>query len=68
MKHEFAERLKELRLEKKLTLKQAAEIFHVSRTSYHRWEQEKFEPSIDTLCAICHYFEVTADYLLGLTD
>ena len=32
------------------------------------WEQNKSDPSHDTLVAICKLYHISADYLLGLTD
>lgn len=64
----FSDRLRELRLEKKLTQKQAAEIFKTNNSSISDWECGRAEPGIEIIIAICKYFGVTADYLLGITD
>lgn len=68
MKEDFGKRLKALRTERGLTIRAAAAVFHVAHTSYQRWEQGKTEPSIDTICAICDYFDVSSDYLLGRAE
>lgn len=31
-------------------------------------ECEKYEPSIDDIIAFCQYFNVSSDYLLGLSE
>lgn len=64
----FNEKLRELRLEKKLTQKKAAELLNVSATCYSGYEQGYREPDFKTLIKICRLFEVSADYLLGLAD
>lgn len=64
----FAERLKSLRLEKGLTLVQLAEKIGVSFVAISRWENELRIPNIENLYYIAKFFNVTADYLIGLED
>lgn len=64
----FNEKLKELRIEKKLTQKQTAQLLNISTTCYSGYEQGYREPDFKTLIKICKLFEVSADYLLGLAD
>ena len=61
-------RLKDLRLEKGLTQKQVAEQLGISSTCYSGYEQGYREPDLKTLIKICKFFEISADYLLGLKD
>lgn len=68
MREHFCKRVKELRLENKLTQRQIAEKLHIAHVSYLHWEQGKTEPSINSICELCKIFEVSADYLLGLED
>ena len=71
---EFAERLKELRLEKELSLDMVVydldKRFSVELTKSHlsRWENNKNDPSIRYAAALAKYYNVSLDYLLGLTD
>ena len=64
----FNEKLKELRKEKKLTQKELANILDVSTTCYAGYEQGYREPDFKILKKICLFFDVSADYLLGLED
>ncbi len=64
----FGLKLRELRNEKQLTQAKAAELFGVSKTTICQWETSKQEPSLNDIVAIAVYFDVTADYLLGLED
>ncbi len=64
----FNEKLRELRTEKKLTQKQIAKLLGISTTCYGGYEQGYREPDFKTLVKICKLFEVSADYMLGLTD
>lgn len=64
----FAESLKDLRIEKGLSLKQLGKELGVSDIAISRWETEQRIPNIESLVAIAKYFGVTTDYLVGLED
>ena len=64
----LSKRLKELRLEKGLTLKQVSSALNLTLSAYSNYEQGIREPSVDIIKRICNFFEVSADYLLGLED
>lgn len=64
----FCERLKELREEKGLSVNFLAKELKVSHASIIRWESGERVPSIDNLYLIATYFNVTADYLIGLEN
>ena len=65
---EFSKRLKELRLEKGLTLEQLAKELNVSDVAVGRWERKQRVPNLEIVIAIAKFFNVTTDYLLGLSD
>ncbi len=62
------ERLKEIRLEKGLTIKDVCTALGLTISAYAHYEQGIREPSITMLKKICIFFGVSADYLIGLTD
>jgi transcriptional regulator with XRE-family HTH domain len=64
----FGEKLKELRIDKKLSQKELAEILVVDQRTISNWEKEFRQPSFEMLVLIAKYFQVTTDYLLGLED
>ena len=64
----FTQRLKELRKEGGLTQKQLAEVLETTDDSIFSWEKGRSQPSIETLQKICNYFNVSADYLIGLKN
>lgn len=66
--NKFSKRLKEIRLEKGMDQKTLAKALNTSQTNVSRWENGKFQPDIETIIAIAKFFNVTTDYLLGLTD
>lgn len=65
---EFAERLKDLRLEKGMSQRQLAKLLNISHTSIERWENETRVPNAEAVVMLAKFFSVTTDYLLGLTD
>ncbi|MDE6059753.1 MAG: helix-turn-helix domain-containing protein [Clostridia bacterium] len=64
----FIERLKELRLEKGLTLVQLAKETGISHGAIGFWESGKRVPNALAIITLAKYFNVTSDYLLGLSD
>lgn len=58
--------LKILRIEKGLTQKQLAEILNTTQRTISKYESEKLDLSTDMIAKICKYFDITADYLLGI--
>lgn len=61
-------RLRELRIEKKLLIKNVAKELGVSPMAYNHYELGDREPPLDVLVSLCEYFNVSADYLLGRVD
>ena len=61
------ERLIALRKKAKISQKELAEEIDVSQASIGYWERGQRTPSIDAVQKIAKYFNVTTDYLLGLT-
>ena len=63
----FPDRLKELRKSKSATQKQVADAIGITDRNCRRLEAEN-NPSVDTVLKLAEYFDVSTDYLLGLTD
>lgn len=64
----FSQRLRELRLEKKLSMKQLAKEINTTDAAISNWENGVNEPKISYVISIAKFFGVTSDYLLGLED
>ncbi len=64
----FKERLKELRNEINLSQAQLAKELDVSQRCISSWETGFRQPDLKTLEKIAKYFNVSADYLLGLDE
>ena len=63
-----AERIKMLRAEKGIGQNQLAQEIQVSNASISYWENAKQEPTAQAVYKLAKYFDVSADYLLGLED
>lgn len=60
------DRLKELR--GKVSQGQISKEFEVSQQTWGTWELGQFEPNATKIISICQRFNVSADWLLGLSD
>lgn len=61
-------KLKDLRTERNLTLKAVADAVGLTRNAIANYEAGIREPSLNTLKDFCLFFNVSSDYLLGLSD
>ena len=68
MRPTFGERLKELRLEHKLTQLELAKKLFISKSSICKYEKDNNFPEASLLQKIADYFEVSVDYLLGKSN
>jgi HTH-type transcriptional regulator, competence development regulator len=64
----FPDRLKSLRLQKKLTHQDMANFLGITRQGYSKYENGQSQPDIETINKLAQFFNVTTDYLLGRTD
>ena len=66
MKLSFGEKVRNLREDYDLNQSELAKIVGMSQRKISYIECGRNEPSIEDIVAICSYFEISADYLLGL--
>ena len=64
----FGEKLKDLRKSQGLNQKQVAEKLGITSATVSAYELGKKYPSLDILIKICTIFDVSSDFLLGLSD
>lgn len=70
----IGKRIKQLREEKELSMDLLVyDITHkyqveLDKSMISRWENGKNEPSLERAKALAEYFDVSLDYLIGLTD
>ena len=65
---EFAERLKTLRKQEKLTQVQIAEKLEISQQAYAAWERGVKKPTQENLVKIAQVLNVSVDYLVGNSE
>ncbi len=68
MSADFALRLTDLRREKNLSQKEAASCLGVSQALLSHYEKGIRECKLDFLKKACDFYDVTSDYILGLSD
>lgn len=64
----IGERLLSLRKDADLTQDDLAAILNINKHSISSYERDKSEPSDAIKIAIAKYFNVSVDYLIGLSD
>ncbi len=64
----FGSRLKELRIERGSSQKEVADDIAISTTAISQYESNSRFPNEETLKRLCMYYNISSDYLLGLTD
>lgn len=61
-------RLEMIRKKKGLTKKQVAKYLGISPEGYGYYENGKRNPNIDVITSLARFYDVSTDYLLGLTE
>ena len=64
----IAQRIREIRVENKLSQADLGKLLSVSQDTISLWERGKSLPNTEFIIEICKKFEISADYLLGLID
>ena len=66
MKINFGEKIKKLREDCDLNQTQLGSKVHMTQRKISYIENGKYEPSIEDIAELCKFFNISADYLLGL--
>ena len=61
-------RLKNLRNERRIYQREMGDMLGITQGHYLKIEKGEINISVLTLCTLAGYFEVSADYLLGLSE
>ena len=64
----FSKNLKSLRIEHNLSQTQVGNKLGVTQSTIAKWESNEREPSLEMLVQIANIFNISTDYLLGLSD
>lgn len=68
MKLTLGERLRYLREDAELTQAQLGMAVQMTQRKISYLERDEIEPNVGDLIALCRFFNVSADYLLGIPD
>ncbi|MDR1629803.1 MAG: helix-turn-helix domain-containing protein [Oscillospiraceae bacterium] len=61
-------RIKDLREKAELSQRQLAEILHMHKTTYARYETGERAIPLDIAILLAKHYKVSLDYIAGLTD
>lgn len=65
---DYRTRMRNLREDHDLTQKEVGRIINKSQQGYSHIEDGRAELKIDDLISLCEFYNVSADYFIGLTD
>lgn len=58
--------IERLRIENNISQKKLAEQIGIKQSTISKWEKRNAVPNADNIVALAKFFNVSADYLLGL--
>jgi transcriptional regulator with XRE-family HTH domain len=64
----YRERLRALREDSDLTQTELGKLLNKSQQGYNHIESGRAELKIDDLIKLCKFYNLSADYLIGLSD
>ncbi len=64
----YQERLKNIREDRDLTQAQIGKLLNKSQQGYNHIEAGRAELKIDDLVKLCKFYNLSADYIVGLTN
>lgn len=64
----YNQRIRELREDNDIKQETVAKYLNVSQTYYSRYELGKVPLPLDKFIALCKFYNVSADYLIGFTN
>lgn len=65
---DYRTRIKNLREDGDFTQAELGKLLHKSQQGYNHIEAGRAELKIDDLITLCRFYNVCADYIIGLTD
>lgn len=68
MEKKYYEIIRELREDKDKTQAEIAEVLNITRSQYQLYESGKRQFKIEHIRKLCLYYNVSADYVLCLSD
>ena len=65
---DYRQRLRAVREDRDLSQTEVGKIIQKSQQGYSHIENGRAELKIEDLAALCRFYNISADYLIGLTD
>ena len=65
---DYRTRLRNVREDRDLTQAEVGKVLNKSQQGYNHIEAGRAELKIEDLIRLCRYYNLSADYLIGLTD
>ena len=65
---DYRERLRNIREDRDLTQSEIGSLLNKSQQGYNHIEIGRAEHKIDDLVKLCRYYDLSADYIIGLVD
>lgn len=65
---DYRDRLRNIREDRDLTQAEIGEVLNKSQQGYNHIEIGRAELKIDDLVALCRFYNLSADYIIGLVD
>ena len=65
---DYRSRLRDIREDRDLTQAEVGAILNKSQQGYNHIEAGRAELKIDDLAKLCRYYNLSADYIIGLTN
>ncbi len=65
---DYVDKLTELRIDNDIEQWQIAELLNVQQSAISKYEKKKTRYKIEDVIKLCRFYQVSADWLLGLTD
>ncbi len=64
----YTKRLYDLRIDNDLKQEDVAKVLKITTQAYGMYENKKRSLPIESLITLCRFYNVSADYILGLSD
>lgn len=65
---DYRKRLRDIREDRDLTQAELGKLLNKSQQGYNHIEAGRAELKIDDLIKLCKFYNLSADYIIGLTD
>lgn len=65
---DYTKRLYDLRIDNDLKQEDVASVLKITTQAYGMYENKKRSLPIESLITLCKFYDVTSDYILGLSN